>query len=131
MAHDGRIDLPPAERARYRAHIKDWRGKVVIHVRPWKAKRSSKANARYWALLTVAARELGEDSVEDLHESVSMHLLRLPDDERTGLPKRRRTPTLNTAEFADYTDACERFFRLELRLDLSDWEREIERMEAA
>lgn len=126
---DGKLELFADDRNALRQHIHGWAGKVVVTVRPFKSQRSIKQNARHWGLLTVAARELGYDSVEDLHESVCMHLLRLPDDEVTGLPRRRRTPKLNTAEFAEFTEAVERFFRCELRLDLTGWHDEAERVE--
>lgn len=95
-------------------------GQTVV-IRERKAQRSVQANARYWALLTVAARELGYDDVEELHEGIAQKLLPLP-TLADGLPRRRRTPKLNTKEFAEYTDAVERFFRMELNLDLSGWE---------
>lgn len=131
MAHDGRIDMAPSEQARYRAHIKDWSGKVVIHVRPWKAKRSGKQNARHWALCTVGARELGWDSPTDLHDSLCLKFLRLPDDDATGLPRRRSTTKLTTAEMSELDDAIERYLRYDLHLDLTGWELEAERIEAA
>lgn len=96
---------------------------VVIRAR--KAQRSVQANARYWALLTVAARELGYDSVEELHEGIAQRLLPLP-ELVPGVPRRKRTPTLNTAEFQDYTDAAERFFTIDLGLDLSGWREELD-----
>lgn len=95
-------------------------GRYVV-VRERKAIRSVEANRRYWALLTVAARELGYDDVEELHEGVALKLLPLP-SLADGLPRRRRTPRLNTAEFSEYVDAVERFCRMELKLDLTDWD---------
>ena len=125
---DGRIVLPESEKARLRDYAKGLSGRVVVSVRPFRSQRSLKQNSRMWALLTVAAQELGEHSVDDLHESVAMHLLRLPDDEKTGLPRRKRTPKLNTAEFAAYTDQVEMFFRADLRLSLDGWEHEAEQL---
>lgn len=125
---DGRIVLPESERARLKDYAKGLTGRIVISVRPFRSQRSLKQNSRMWALLTVAAQELGEHSAEDLHESVAMHLLKLPDDEKTGLPRRKRTPKLNTAEFASYTDQIEMFFRSELHLSLDGWEHEAEKL---
>lgn len=96
-------------------------GDYIVSVMPRKAKRSMQANRRYWALLTVAAEELGYDSVEELHEGIAMHLLRLP-ELVPGVPRRRRTPSLNSAEFKEYTDAVERFLQMELGVDLTGWE---------
>lgn len=91
-----------------------------VEIRERKAQRSSQANARYWALLTEAAESLGWDSTDDLHESVAWHLLREPNDERTGLARRKRTPKLNTAEFAEYVKAVERLL-IDMGADLTDW----------
>ena len=102
-------------------------GPYVITIKPFTQKRSNQANRRYWALLTVAARELGYDDVEELHEGVAMKFLGVQPDERTGLPRRLRTPKLNTAEFAAYMDTVERFFIVDLHLDLRDWALEMER----
>ncbi len=102
-------------------------GPVTLRVTPYRQTRSSQANKRYWALLTVAASELGYDDPEDLHEGLAQKFLALPPDERTGLCRRRHTPKTNTKEFADYTDACERYFVNDLHLDMSGWEIEAER----
>lgn len=118
-------------RGRILAHLRKHVGVALeIRIRPHKAKRSIQANARYWALLTCGARSLGYDDVEELHEAVAWKLLRLPDDERTGTPRRHRTPNLNTSEFKDYTDATERLL-IEYGADLTDWEREAERIQSA
>lgn len=98
-------------------------GDYVISVAPKKAKRSVQANRRYWSLLTIAARELGYDDIEELHEGIAMKLLPLP-TLADGVPRRRRTPKLNTKEFAEYTDAVERFLMMDLGIDLSGWETE-------
>lgn len=98
-------------------------GKDVV-VRERKAQRSIQANARYWAMLTIAAREIGYETVDELHEGLAMKLLPLP-ELVPGVPRRRRTPKLNTKAFAEYTDACERFLRVELGVDLHGWEEEI------
>jgi hypothetical protein len=102
-------------------------GPVTVSVRPFREKRTSPQNRRYWALLTVAAHELGYDDPEDLHEGLALKFLGLPPDERTGLARRRRTPKTNTKEFSDYCDAVERYFLNDLHLDLSGWQDEAER----
>lgn len=117
--------LEPLARAEFHRSVSALpEGEYVITVAKRKAKRSVQANRRYWALLTVAARELGYDDIEELHEGVAYKLLKqapLVD----GLPRRKRTPALTTAEFADYVEAVERFFRVDLGIDLSGWEREL------
>jgi hypothetical protein len=123
--------LPDAVRGRILAHLRKNEGvELEVRIRPHKAKRSHQANARYWALLTVGAASIGYDDVEELHEAVAWKLLRLPDDERTGTPRRHRTPNLNTTEFKDYTDAVERLL-IEFGADLTGWEDEAERIAAA
>ena len=97
-------------------------GRLVV-IRERKAQRSTQANNRYWALLTVAARELGYDAVDDLHEGLALKLLPLP-SVIPGVPRRKRTPKLNTAEFAAYCEAVERFL-IEMGVDLSEWQEEI------
>jgi len=123
--------LPDQLRGRILAHLRKYAGVALeIRVRPYQAKRSIAANARYWALLTCGARSLGYDDVEELHEAVAWKLLRLPDDARTGTPRRHRTPNLNTTEFKDYCDAVERVL-IEYGADLTDWEAEARRIEEA
>lgn len=132
------IGTPDAEgrmgdgiRGKLLAHLRKYAGQALeIRIRPYKAKRSLAANARYWALLTLGARSIGYDDVEELHEAVAWKLLRLPDDERTGTPRRHRTPNLNTTEFKDYCDAVERLL-IEYGADLTGWEDEAERIQRA
>lgn len=123
--------LPEMVRKQIAFHLRGLKGEAIeISVRKHRAKRSSRQNARLWALYTVGAKSLGMDSAEECHDACAWKLLRLPDDERTGTPKRRRTPKLNTQEFTDYMDACERLL-IEFGADLSDWEHETERIERA
>lgn len=93
-------------------------GKLVV-IRERKAQRSTKQNARYWQLLTIAARQIGYDDIEELHEGIASKLLPLP-ELVPGIARRRRTPKLNTAEFADYTTAAERLLQ-DMGVDLSEW----------
>ncbi len=103
------------------------RGKAIM-VTERKAKRSAKQNNFYWALLTVAARELGFTDVQELHDGLAGKLLALP-ELVPGIPRRRRTPKLNTKEFTDYCERCESFLRVDLGVDLSDWDAETARIE--
>lgn len=41
---------------------------------------------------------------DEMHELLAMKFLRLDDDPITGQPRRLRTPTCNTAEFAQYIE---------------------------
>jgi hypothetical protein len=97
-------------------------GKAAV-ITERKAKRSVSQNSRYWALLTAAGRELGYDDIEELHEGLALKFLRLP-PLAPGVDRRRRTPKLNSKDFAEYADACERFLRQDLGCDLSDWDRQ-------
>ena len=111
-----------------RAHV----GTLLeIRLRPWKARRSTAQNARYWALLAVAATSLwGDPSDKDnLHEEIAHLLLALPPCPKTGLRRRRATPSLNTREFAEYTDLVADKL-IELGADLSSWDAEAERVSA-
>lgn len=103
-----------------------------IEIREHKEKRSSKANARYWALLTVGADSLwGDVSMKDaLHEELAHLILGLPACPKTGLRRRMRTPKLNTAEFSRYVDMCAQRL-IELGADLSEWESMTRKGEAA
>lgn len=98
---------------------------VVIRER--KAQRSTRANSRYWGLLTAGAKELGYDDVEELHEGIALKLLPLP-QLVPGIARRRRTPSLNTKEFAEYQDAAERLLR-QMGCDLEEWDEQTAIME--
>lgn len=124
--------LTVGDRSGFASHLRsfDVGADVDVIVRPHKSQRSTPQNRRYWALVTVGAREIGYDDPEELHEGLALKFLKLP-PLADGLPRRRRTPSLNTLEFTDYCDAVERFFRIDLNLDLSGWDEEIEKLEAA
>lgn len=119
-------DAPFAHRA-----VATFEGQLVeVIIRKWKAKRSTRQNSRYWALLTIGAKELGYESAEELHEGVAATVLALPPNERTGFPRRKRTPSLDTQEFGEYMEAVERVL-VKAGANLSGWDREAERMERA
>lgn len=96
-------------------------GKYVLTLKPFKNSRSNQQNRRYWALLTAAARELGNDDPEELHEGLALKFLKLPPDDRTGLERRLSTTKLNTEDFNAYMDAVTRYFVVDLRLDMSEF----------
>lgn len=120
------------EIADYIAERFDAGDRVEFTVRPYKSKRSLAQNSRYWALLTIGAESIWGDRsmAESLHEEIAHLLLALPPCEKTGLRRRMRTPKLNTAEFGRYMDdvACK---LIEFGADLSGWDKEANRMEAA
>lgn len=105
--------------------------RVTVTIRKKVNRRSIAQNARYWALLTVAADSLWGDRAlkDDLHEEIAHLLLGLPPCPKTGLRRRQRTPKLNTKEFADYTDRVVDKL-IELGADLSAWDEETRRMAA-
>jgi hypothetical protein len=84
--------------------------------------RSTSANRRYWSMLHVAARSLGYDNVNDLHDGLALRLLRVDDDPVLGTPRRTSTASLDSAAFVAYSDAAMRLL-IEFGADLSDWDR--------
>lgn len=125
--------LDPDVRGQIAEYIRTFAGvKVEIEVRQYKDKRSLAQNARYWALLTVAAASLWEDpsEAETLHEEIAHLLLALPPCPKTGLRRRQRTPKLNTAEFTAYMDRVEMKL-VELGADLSEWDNVCRKVEDA
>lgn len=126
-------ELDHATKREVRAALRSLAGKrLELVLREYKSRRSAKQNARYWALLTVGAISLWEDPSlkDDLHEEVAHLLLGLPPCPKTGMRRRKRTPRLNTREFAEYTDRVAMKL-VELGADLSAWDDETERTEAA
>ncbi|MEK9722823.1 MAG: hypothetical protein VW405_04975 [Rhodospirillaceae bacterium] len=116
---DGRVR--PLDPASFRRATRALAGELVeLVVRPRRL-RSTPANRRYWALLTVASRSLGWDGPHELHEALAAQLLSLPPDARTGLPRRQRTPALRSAQFTDYVDQVEAFL-VSHGADLTGWQ---------
>ena len=80
--------------------------RVECIVRKRRSKRSDRANAFYWAaVVTPLAEHLGYED-DELHEVMAMRFLRIEDCPVTGVPRRKRTPKTDTAEFADYVERC-------------------------
>lgn len=130
---DERGKLESDVRVQVADYIRTFAGtRIEINVRQYKSKRSHAQNARYWALLTVGAESIWGDKsqAESLHEEVAHLLLALPPCEKTGLRRRMRTPKLNTAEFTVYMDRVAEKL-IEFGADLSAWDEESRRMEAA
>ena len=80
--------------------------RVEVVVRKRKTKRSNQANAFYWAAVVhPLAEHLGYED-DELHEVMAMRFLRIEDCPVTGVPRRKRTPKTDTAEFSDYVERC-------------------------
>ena len=95
-------------------------------------KRTLKQNSRYWALMTVGAESLWEDRSmkNSLHEELAHMYFGLPPCPKTGLRRRRRTPATGSDEFGKFMDWCVRKL-VDLGADLSGWDEEAQKVEAA
>jgi hypothetical protein len=91
----------------YGRHLQRLAGeRVEVVVRKRKTKRSNQANAFYWAAVVhPLAEHLGYED-DELHEVMAMRFLRIEDCPVTGVPRRKRTPKTDTAEFSDYVERC-------------------------
>jgi len=94
----------PIEFGRWLGLLSGQRVEVVVRKR--RTKRSDRANRFYWsAVVGPLADHLGYEK-DELHEVLAMRFLRIDDCPLTGVPRRKRTPKTNTAEFADYVERC-------------------------
>ena len=83
--------------------------KFDVKVRPWKSKRSTEQNSRYWKLLTEFGAHLGYTQ-DEMHEIMRYKFLRnMIEINGESVPLLSSTTKLNTAQFADYMDSIERF----------------------
>ena len=83
--------------------------KFDVKVRPWKSKRSTEQNSRYWKLLTEFGAHLGYTQ-DEMHDICRFKFLRNAIEiEGERLPLLQSTTKLTTAEMADYQDAIERW----------------------
>ena len=91
----------------YGQHLRALAGQYVeVTVRKQRSTRSSQANRYYFGVVVkLLAAHCGYDP-DEMHEALAMKFLRIEDCPVTGAPRRRRTPQTNTAEFAEYVDAC-------------------------
>ncbi|MEK9723540.1 MAG: hypothetical protein VW405_08650 [Rhodospirillaceae bacterium] len=115
----------PRDLGAFYRHCRALAGEVVEVVVGPPRRRARPAPRRYWALLTTAARSLGWDGPTELHDAVASHLLALPPDARTGLPRRRRTPSMRSAAFTAYVDQVEAFL-VSHGADLTGWQDEVD-----
>lgn len=133
VSEAGELRWTPQDKRAITMLVATFAGKRVdLSIVEHKPQRSLSQNARYWALLTVGAASLWGDpsEAERLHEELAHLLLALPPCPKTGLRRRRRTPNLNTKEFAAYTDLCVDKL-IQLGADLSEWDATAKRNEAA
>lgn len=94
----------------YGAHVRSLRGRFVeVIVRKRRTQRSSQANRFYFGVVIALIAEHCGYEKDEMHEALAMRFLRIEDDPITGSPRRKRTPHTDTAEFADYVEACIRF----------------------
>lgn len=85
-------------------------------------------------MLTHAAIKLEyvdiREAVPMLHEGIAARLLALPDDLKTGFPRRMHTSKLSKEDFGIYMDKVECFLVTELGADMSGWEEEAARKDS-
>lgn len=80
-----------------------------VEVRRWKSKRSQEQNARYWAFITGFGKYLGYTK-EEMHDLCRYKFLfDVVEINGNKMRKLRSTPKESTAEFAEYSEHCERW----------------------
>ena len=101
----GRLVLDEPEK--FKCYLRSKAGrKVEVLVRIQRKRRSLEANRYYWGIvIALLAEEFGYDK-EEMHDVLAMKFLRIEDCPVTGSPRRKHTPECDTAEFAEYVDAC-------------------------
>ena len=82
---------------------------LEVIIRKRKSQRSSQQNRYYFGCVVKLIGEYCGYDTDDMHEALAMKFLRIEDCPITGVPRRKRTPKTNTAEFAAYVDQCIRF----------------------
>lgn len=103
----GRLELPAPVRGLLRRHLQALADQqVVLIVRRHRKTRTDRQSRYYFGVVVpLLAEHCGYDK-QEMHELLAMRFLRVEDDPVTGSPRRRRTPSTNTKEFAEYVDAC-------------------------
>lgn len=95
------------EREERRTYLRHLAGQPVdVTIRKHRAQRTSQANRYYWGVVVTLLAEYCGYEREEMHECLALKFLRIEDDPVTGSPRRKRTPETDTAEFAEYVDAC-------------------------
>lgn len=94
---------------------------LAVEVREHKARRSTQANRRYWALLRyvaahawVGGRQYGDEAWHELFKRRFIGLDELPDGSTAGIS----TTTLDVGAFCDYMAAIEHYAAETLGLDM-------------
>ena len=82
---------------------------LEVIIRKRKSQRSIQQNRFYFGCVVKLIGEYCGYDTDDMHEALAMKFLRIDDCPITGVPRRKRTPKTNTAEFAAYVDQCIRF----------------------
>jgi hypothetical protein len=112
---DGTIQID--QRALFRAKRQEWAGKRIVLELKREGTRSSQANRFYWGVVIAAFCEVTGYETDEMHELLAMRFLKIDDDPLTGMPRRRRTPDCDSAEFAEYVEKCQRFGATELGIE--------------
>lgn len=97
---------------------------LAVEVREHKAKRSSQANRRYWALLRfisenafVAGRQFSDDAWHEHFRRKFIGCEDLPDGSTVGIS----TTTLDVGAFNDYMAQIEAYAATDLGLDMTEF----------
>jgi hypothetical protein len=97
---------------------------LAVEVREHKAKRSSQANRRYWALLRfisenafVAGRQFSDDAWHEHFRRKFIGCEDLPDGSTVGIS----TTTLDVGAFNDYMARVEAYAATDLGLDMTEF----------
>jgi len=91
---------------RFKEYLFNLEGDVSVKIEKWKKDRTLDQNSLYWKYLTIIAEEIGEDSVDNLHEIFKRRFL--PPQFVKVMGKEYKIPgsttKLSTKEFTDYLD---------------------------
>lgn len=103
---DGQIKLLDGEKERYRKFLLSTKGNYELVIQKPRKKRSSKANAYYWAVvLPIIADYMGEPELETAHEFLkSQHAIKTVLVGKKVYKVIQRTSRMTTQEFSDYLE---------------------------
>jgi hypothetical protein len=90
---------------------------VALTVTKFRNTRSRRANNAYWGVVIPAFCEVTGYHKDEMHEILAMKFLRIENCPITGVPRRRRTPSTNTAEFYRYMEECMAFGATEFEIE--------------
>lgn len=104
-------------------HVRAHAGqRVELVLRKHRRQRSNQQNKYYWSVVVEMVAEHCGYEPEEAHEALAWHLLAIPPEDGK-LPRRQRTPKLDTAEFGDYVERVKRFAAEEWGLYIPDAQR--------